>query len=446
MQPERSLFQTVLMFVFGFAAIAAVGMFALTQVDTSGDIAPVVIWGDMPEELFNSTIRVIADEEGDAGKLFKKVSYRQVDKDRYIQDTINGLASGQGPDLFLMRSDTLTHFANKVQPITNESISRNAYQATFLDAADVFLYKGGTYAVPFLVDPLVMYWNKDLLGSAAVPKPPQYWGEVFPLVQKLTIRNETGQLTQSTIAFGAYENVPHAKDILAMLVMQAGGQVTQRTSQSLLSSTLASSGADDTSPAQNAVRFYTSFADPSKIDVYTWNNAQPDARDRFIEGKLALYIGYGSESDAIRIQNPNLNFAMASVPQTRGGGRVVTGAHVYGFGIPLTARNVNGAVQVSFRLSNNKESDTFAKALGFASARRDVAAIEADGDAGVRKSAAVQARTWVDPEPEKTDLAFKQLINDVINGTKRIGESVTFVDQRIADIIRTDFKEPLLEQ
>src|SRR5690606_5991115 len=94
--------------------------------------------------------------------------------------------------------------ASRVVPVTYESLSRERFEATFIDGARPFLEQIGVLGVPFLADPLVLYWNRDLLSAAGHANPPRYWDELYGMASALTRRSETGSLQRSGVALGEY--------------------------------------------------------------------------------------------------------------------------------------------------------------------------------------------------------------------------------------------------
>jgi hypothetical protein len=250
----------------------------------------------------------------------------------------------------------------------------------------------------------------------------------------VTVRDQTNSIKKSAIAFGEYKNVVNAKDILACLIMQAGGSITTLDSSNHLTPSLSSRAGGSAQAAESALRFYTGFADPSKND-YSWNRSIADSRAAFAAGDLGLYIGYASEEPLIRRMNPNLNFAPAPLPQIRGGERALTYGRVYGFAIARGSRNPSGAITAAYLLASTDLSKSFSAAVGIPSARRDVLSQKTTGDSEIFNRAAIISRAWIDPDPEKTSEAFRGMIENTTSGTASMSEAVQRADQEIARIL-----------
>ena len=99
---------------------------------------------------------------------------------------------------------------------------------TFIQQAELYLKTDGSLAVPFIVDPLVMYWNRDSFTNAGIATPPKFWDEFTGLNTKLTQKDVNSNIRKSAIAMGEFTNISHAREILGTLFLQSGNPVTYR--------------------------------------------------------------------------------------------------------------------------------------------------------------------------------------------------------------------------
>lgn len=418
--------------MFGSFAVAGVLIFAfLVGSNSSASIGEVVIWGSLDEAAFGAVLRQLSENEG----RLRQVSYVQKNADTYTTELTNALAAGNGPDLFIMRHDETITEGSKAFPVPYEQLSSDSFRNLWVEAADPFLAPEGVIGIPFAVDPFVLYWNRDILSEGGVAKPPQYWDELSAFTRAITKRDPTGSIKKSAIAFGEYQNVNHAKSLLGMLIMQAGGGVTIRDGAGTLVPALSARFADTTGrPSDNALTFFTQFSNPSSPD-YSWNRSQPEARIAFAQGDLALYIGPASEEALLRRLNPNLNFAIAtSVPQVRDGARIVDAGYTYAFAIPRASKNPQGALTAAYLLGGPEASQLLALAYGFASARRDVLGQPKQGNEEVFRSMALLVRTWEDPSPLETDRIFRDMIESVTSGAARVTEAIQRAEQSMRQL------------
>ncbi|HTR18917.1 MAG TPA: hypothetical protein VMH91_03000 [Candidatus Paceibacterota bacterium] len=436
MPKKISTFQIILLAVFGAIGVGAVLIFALaTAGGGSGGISPVTVWGPFDANAMKEVLREAAQQDN----RLSQVTYVQKDPTTFEATLANALASGSGPDIFVLRGDEALYDANKVYEIPYSSLSQSQFKTTFVDAADLYLSPSGVLGLPILVDPLVLYWNRDSLATAGIAQPPAYWDQVPFMAQTLTQKDQTGLVQKSAIALGTYQNISAAKDILATLIQQAGGQITMQNSAGQYVAGL-SQGGSTSKGAQNALSFYTEFANPSQSD-YSWNAAQPDARQTFAGARLAMYVGYASEEPLIQAANPNLNFAAAAIPQVRSAQNSVDGGQVYALAIPRNDPNLQSALTVAYLMASAPFDSALAQALGVAPARRDVLAqgapttTAATSDASLFYKMALIVRTWADPNPLETASVFQDMIENTESGAVQVPDAIGRANQQITNLL-----------
>lgn len=428
-----SIFQTVLLASFGACAIAGILIFAfVVGGGGGGGIGEVSVWGTFDETAVNTVMRQLSD--GDA--RFKSIRYTQKNADTYQEELTEALAAGTGPDLFVITAEYAQKNAAKITPIPYAGISRDQFESTFVEAAEPFLSAQGVLAIPLGVDPIILYWNRDLFSSAGLAQPPRFWADLYDIATNITKRSQSNVIETSAAAFGEYQNITHAKDILAALILQAGGEIIGVDSAGKFVPALVPRGSTAQQATESAVRFYTEFANPSKA-YYSWNRALPESRQAFTSGDLALYLGRASENALLRRMNPNLNFGATSTPQVRGGSRLLTTGETYGLAIARTGKNQQGALTAAFLLGAPEASSALSVALGVPSARRDVLAQTiASGQNALPAREALLVRSWADPDPQKTDAIFRDMIQDVTSGALRITEAVQRADQALGLLLQ----------
>ncbi len=427
--PKLSAFQLVLLGIFAALAISGVLIFALViNGNTSASLGAVRIWGTLDQTAFNEVLEQVSDLD----KTYEQVTYVQKNASTFMEDLTEALATGSAPDLFILSQDYAIQDSRKISPTTYEQLTETQFRNTFIEAADPFLLRTGIMAMPLVADPLVLYWNRDLFSTAGYATPPRFWDEISGISQKITKKNDEGQITKSTVSFGEYRNVTHAKDIMSLLILQAGNPIVIRTDEGGYNTVLSEQSGGARQAAESAIRFYAEFADPSK-SIYSWNRALPESKSAFASGDLALYVGYASEQDDLAQLNPNLNFGVAAIPQIRSAERQVDVAKVYGIAKTRTTRNPLGAATVASRLASADASDALATNLGMASARRNVLSGKT-GDGLLVSRQAIISRAWADPDSDGTRTVFRAMIENVTSGALRLNEAILRADQELAEL------------
>lgn len=417
----------------GFAVTAVVALILLSTTDPQGsDKKPVygnsvVIWGTIDGALIDNLFLNIAQED----KAFNVVRYEEVDEASINDELVNAIAEGRAPDAVIIQSDQLVDQRAKLLSIPYESFPLRDYRDTYIDVAEVFALNDGVYGVPFAVDPLIMYWNRDMFATAGLAQAPQSWEVVAgTVVPSMTVVNDNRDVLQSGLAFGEYRNVRYAKDIIMTLAIQSGSQLVSETDRGYRVALNDGQGSV-LRPMESAVQFFTNFSN-SNSARYSWNRAQPLDRQAFVAGDLALYFGRASEVETIQNQNPNLNFDTAPVPQ--GGAATVrrTYGTVYAFAFPRSAANTEGAYAAANKIAEPKFANELTRALNMAPVRRDLMQVTGDNlfRATIIQSALI-ARTWLDPEAAASSDIFQQMIDDVVSNRARVSEAVNDAIQRL---------------
>jgi ABC-type glycerol-3-phosphate transport system substrate-binding protein len=419
-------FRVGLLFIFGFFIIIGTLMFAgiipVPGSTSNVPAVPLLVWGTLPpsamrpvQELFSQNLN----------RTFT-LTYKQVSKDTIRSSLLESFAAKQPPDLLLFPSEVLLSISDLLSPFSEQTLSARNFRDTFVESGEIFLTENGAFAIPALIDPLVLYWNRDVLRTREIISPPTTWEEFYTLASKITDKDSTGNIGQGllTVALGESGNVSWFKDILATLFLQGGDPIVSRTSNNLLIPSLGGGGAGTVvSAAARTITFYTNFSNPES-PYYTWTSALPNSQDAFLGEKLAFYFGRASDYNTLRTKNPHLNFDVAMVPQA--GSTRSTYATVYGFGLPKESSKQVAAASAALYFSSSPYQVALAQGALLPPARKDLLA-STPGDpifTSFYRSSLI-AKSWLDPDPEKTNNVFGALIRDVSSGRAVPNEAVS---------------------
>lgn len=426
---DSKKFSIILIVIFIIGAIFAVLLFsgAIKLGNSKADTTPsgsVVIWGTLPQ----ASLSDILDKINMSTKTIS-VTYIEKDVNVIPSDLTKATLGGFSPDIILAPEDTLFQISSLIKNTPYTSYPESLFRQSFMEAGEVFLDKDGIIAFPVTIDPLVFFYNRDVLSVAGFSQPPLIWDELFIMNDLITLKDASGTITRALVPFGQFDNVFHAKDILVTLMLQSGNKIVDTTS-GIKISTLA-----DTTDTSKVINFFTSFSDPIS-NVYAWNRALPEARDTFLVGKLAFYPGFASEIYTLREKNPNLNFAPSQLPQIRGTERPITLAHVLGVSLTKSAPNPNAAYSVMLLLSGQEFSGVLGDTLGLPSARRDTinkATTSSYGNLFLRS--ALIGRSWFDPNKDATNLIFKNMILNINRGRSSVDQAISQANSDLRSLL-----------
>ena len=99
----------------------------------------------------------------------------------FTQELEEALASGRGPDLFMLTDDEILQQSERIITIPFNTVSARSFKDTFVEEGELFLNAEGILAFPFTIDPMIMYWNRDIFSRSGVAKPPAFWDELITL-------------------------------------------------------------------------------------------------------------------------------------------------------------------------------------------------------------------------------------------------------------------------
>lgn len=417
-----STFQIIVLGICAALVLIGVGVFASFGGVLSGtSVGPISIWGTEDSRTISQLLSTMRSQDDD----FQNVSYKEIDAATYESELLNAMAAGTGPDLILLAHDELQPFTDKILPIPYGLVSQSSFLNAFIDESQIFLTGGGELALPLMVDPLVMYWNRDMFASAGLAEPPQFWNDFINIAPKITSLDASSNVKKSAVALGQWQNVAHAKAILSTLFMQAGDGIVVRQGgvPEVVFGTSPTNASSN--PAESALRFYTEFANPTKT-TYSWNRGLPLSTNSFVAGDLAVYFGFASEYSSLAARNPNLKFSVAKVPQIEGSSSRTTFGRLIGMAIPRSSRNPNGAATIAQKLAGADAVATLSELTGLPPVRRDVKINTSSNAAmSVFVESALISRGWIDPRQSESDLIYKTMIESVISGKADTGTAVS---------------------
>jgi ABC-type glycerol-3-phosphate transport system substrate-binding protein len=425
-----SKFQLFLLGGFVFIIIVSVIVFSKYK-GSSGGQSEVVIWGTFDSAVWNDILT------GSQLKQDKTVNviYEEIEEDKFDNELLEALASGGGPDLFILPQDKIYKQKNKILVLPYTAYSERDFKNSFVEGGEIFLSSEGIVALPIFVDPLVMYWNRDLFNQAKITLPPKYWDQLYTTASALSKKDGALNITQSAVAFGEFANVDNSKAVLANLLLQAGTPITSQ-SQSGPRSALSDSFGKAIMPGEAALNFYTEFSNPIK-PFYSWNRALPSSQNYFLSGDLGLYFGFASELAELQLKNPNLNFDVDYVPSSREGGTYVSYANFYGLAISKNSLNANAAFRVASILSSQAGAKAIEQVLNLPSARRDLLATKpTDVYKDVFYGSAIRSKAWLDPDPAMTTAIFKNLVESITSGRERTATAVSHASSEIGNLFK----------
>ncbi|PIW95748.1 hypothetical protein COZ84_01845 [Candidatus Kuenenbacteria bacterium CG_4_8_14_3_um_filter_39_15] len=392
------------------------------------------------------------------------IEYRKLRYDEYEQALLEAWAEDRGPDIFTVHNSWLAKYESKIlaMPETVKlpyAVQRNSrtgdvekalYQQvnlwTPIDIRNNFaevVYQdvvrdNKIWGLPLSVDSLALFYNRTLLDNALITKVPSTWLAVKEAVKKLTLQDEAGNIQQSGIALGTADNINRAFDIVSLLMMQNGTQMTDDTgSQATFHQPSPYSADKSFKPGMEALRFYTDFALPSK-EVYNWSEEMPEATDSFVRGKLGMMLGYAYQLPLIRTQGVKLNIGVAEAPHINSDGTDALGAKVniasyWVETVSAKTKYANYAWDfLQFASSKEQVIKYLAVAKKPAALRNLISAQLNQPDVKPFANQVLTAQSWYrGRNPLAAEEIFRQMIQAVLAGSNTAEEAIGFGAKKI---------------
>lgn len=346
------------------------------------------VWGlfddsDVFSEIFDTYIKINPN--------ISRITYRKFTADTYKKDLIDALASGQGPDIFLISNTWLPGFLDKTYPAPETVLNEQRFRNNFVDVViNDFLYQGMVFAVPLTVDSLGLYYNKDLFNEAGITAPPQTWEEFIADCQKLSKVGSDGQILQSAVALGTAQNINRSTDVLGLLMLQNQTVMVDLNSRQATFDRSISRNGVSVFPGEDSLKFYIQFARSGGNNPYSWNSQMHYSVDAFAEGNLAMMFNYSWHRDTITAKSPKLNFEVAPVPQLAGN-PAVDYANYWGFTVSKNKRisNTNAPNSALLPVTDEIRVAESWKFLNYLTTRPEQSLGQAATAAGIKNTIAV---------------------------------------------------------
>jgi multiple sugar transport system substrate-binding protein len=365
------------------------------------------------------------------------VSYRKFNYDDYEKQLIDSFASGVGPDIWLMHNTWLPKHGDKIlaMPTKQKSsepwLSFKDFQDQFVEVAVTDLTLGGQiYSLPIYVDTLGLFYNRDLFNSTGIASPPQTWEEFNGAIKKLTQLDGERRIVKSGVALGTARNINRSTDILSLLMLQSGVQMTD---QNNFSATFASSYGNT---ADVAVQYYTDFSNSAK-QVFTWNDQQHYSIDSFSEGGVAMMINYSHQIATVKAKAPRLNFSVAPVPQISMTSTAVNYANYWAPTVSKQSKNAQEAWKFLIYLSSNQGATSYLNASNRPTARRDLIPLQQnDTFLGPFATQSLSARSWYQVDNLAIESLLAEMIDDINYGRASVRDALRATESKVNVLMR----------
>lgn len=430
MENNKNTFKIVLTGLFVFFALLGVVAFSTFKASNpTNSNVEISIWGTLDKNIFDSYLTKYKQDMG----IELKVVYTYKSLSTIDGQLVEAIATGKAPDVILVPHTLQKRYLDKVVMITD--IPERTFRDTFAQESQLYIQPNGLFAIPFFIDPLVMYWNRDMFANAGIAKSPSKWSELPDIVGKISQSDNNANIKKSAVSLGEFSNIDNAKALLSTIIMQVGSPIVAYEGESFRSKIDAPSLDGKTVPAEIALQFFTDYSNPKKT-VYSWNRSLPSSKASFLREDLAMYFGFASEYLDIKEKNPNLNFDVSLIPQVVDAKVRTTYGELYGFSILRTSPNVAPAFSLITLLAGRDSVSALLDVYGVGPARLDlISAGNSNPIKSIFYDAALISKGWVDPDITKTNKIFQDMVENITTGKLDISGSVSKASLELDDLL-----------
>ncbi|MFA6295840.1 MAG: extracellular solute-binding protein [Patescibacteria group bacterium] len=408
--------------------------FGCKKKPTANEIQPITLnfWSVFDDkEVYDPMITAYQTSHPNIHIVYKKLTYEE-----YEKAVVEGLASGQGPDIWTIHNTWLPKDIGKLAPMPDSLMTSAMYKDAFVEVASSdFVFDEKIYGIPMSVDTLALYYNKDLLNTEGIVTAPEDWEIFKDATTKLTKTDITDNIVQSGAAIGTSKNINRAVDILYLLMLQNG---TQMVNNQLTGATFNLADVNDPKyfPGTAAMTFYTDFAN-SKKEIYSWNLNMPYSIDAFIEEKTAMMFNYSYQRSYLKSKAPNLNYGVAPVPQITGTQKAVNYANYWGNVVSQASKYQAESWDFVNFISGKDNVDAYCKKTDRPASRIDVLQAQLDDpNLKVFAKQALTAKSWYQKDPAQTETLFNNAIDAIVSEQSTVGDEINTLAQQVTSLMR----------
>ena len=199
-----------------------------------------------------------------------------------------------GPDIFRYHASWVPMMTEDLSALPSAVMTSTEYTNTFYPVASQLLQVNSQIVgIPLMYEGLALYYNSDIFSTAVVD-PPKTWSDLRAVASRLTVK-ANASITRAGVAMGNTSNVEHFSDIIAVLMMQNGADMTKPNSPQ----------------TRDALLFYTNFIKSDGV----WDANLPVSSVAFARGDVAMMFAPSWRALEVKQMNPNLNFKVVPLPQ-----------------------------------------------------------------------------------------------------------------------------------
>lgn len=429
---EKNFFQKYKIWII-VSAVALVIIFSSTLFSGVNRQVTLNVWGaDFTSEQFDVLSRNIKA----ISRTPVKFVYKEIKAENYEKELTDSFIHSESPDIFLMNNTQIGKFKKLVYPF---DLNQKNYNITNLKKEyptiieEEAVINNGLYMLPISIDSLALYYNRNIFDSLSIPTPPKTWSDVLKLIPSLRQLDAYNRISRSPIGMGLGESIKNSSDIFALNIMQINGKIIDNKEQRVMLNERVRIDNNYIDAGEEALKFYSQFSLPNN-QSYSWNSSFGSDLDAFANNKLAIYIGYRGDKEAILKKNPNLNFGIAEMPQRNINNNINFGKF-FGFTVSSQSKNKEIAWEALYSLMNPENINSLISFSKLPPANRTlINEYYNDAELSIFAKQALSSKSFYHPDPRQVSVLLRNTL-DQVNIDQNYRDAIQRLNQNLINLM-----------
>jgi multiple sugar transport system substrate-binding protein len=271
------------------------------------------------------------DFEDETGIKVNVVAYPLREFERKLAVAI---PAGNAPDIFVTSEYIIPQYINAgyvaEPPKEIEDFILNNFDSLTLK---LNTFDGKVYGVPQVGIARVLYWNTKMFEEAGIEGPPETWDELIEYAQKLTVRDDKGNILRGGISLRKFGGGSGVTEKFQILLASAGGKIIEEISDGKWRAVY------NNEAGRKTLKLYIDLIHKYNVDGF---DIKQDA-EAFVLEKTAMFIREFWPIPYFEETNPDLEYDTAFIPSGQSSGASGTVYSTESAFVPESSRNKEAA-------------------------------------------------------------------------------------------------------
>lgn len=414
-----------------------------TEVSAGGTEAPVS--GDIVFQTWTTETKEVVDLQVEAmKKIYPDLNIKMelFSYNDYWQKLPIAIASGAGPDMYLMTRPNLEVFANAGQTAditsymtSSEALKKNASE---VDATLIETYQlnGKQMGYPLSYESTGIIFNKDIFEKAGVPLPSEIedtwtWDDLREMAKTLTKR-EGDKITQ----YGYY--IPAGRFPTFEFIWANGGELFNEDGTRCV---IASE------EGKEAIQFLADMMLVDQVSPTIAYTQSESSTDMFLSGKIAMMSLMNSSISNMINDIKDFEWDVAEMPLNPKTGKRYASSNVLGYIINPNSKNIDACIAYLAFITSAEQQSLFAEKHVYIPANKNAQAAYFESDVPANLHAFERALSYAKPMVMSGYVPYAQTTNvitealtNIYNGTYSVEEAWTDAQNQLNEVIDEKIK------